>query len=399
MKRMKKTVASILTAVVALSAVGFAGCNEENLKNTLDDVKTSVGDLLNGSEESNAESNTENKPSANEYQGTIVKDGESYEMLSAMAFTATQTTATETETFTPVSVDLKATVEPADANQNVVWSVEFVNSASEWANGKNINEYMQVTQSSSGISTGTVTCLKPFGEQIKITAMSEENADISASCVVDFIQTIEFQSLVYGNDLPINFGGITNVSWDVSSNGIGFGGEQNLSYKYGQSYTIANEVSAVVDLVSPAYYHKGHDVLGWGDTFDEMDKSENEYKDDYFKLYSAKWEDMMTFDDGIRDCGVKSFSNIKNLSFNLAFLRSTFLTAVKNNNFDYLYQYSSGIYGIYEIEEGSLYTLRLTMTESATGLVTEKVSLINVTQFTNNAQVQSISLEKENLSF
>lgn len=399
MKRMKKTIAGVLSILVALSAVGFVGCSENDVKNVFEEVKGTVNELIQGDNESEVE----NKPSVSEYAGTIVKDGESYEMLSAMAFTATEISTTETETFTPVSVDLKATVEPIDANQNVVWSWDFVDTTSEWANGKDINDYMQVTQSSSSVSTGTVICYKPFGEQIKITATSAENADISASCIVDFVQSVKSVALSYGDTLPINLGGVTDVAWEVNPNGIGLGGVENFVVEYYQTYTIANELTAVVDLVSPSYYHNGNALSSWGDTFDPSNKSENEYEDNYFKLYSAKWVDVSLFDDGIRDCGVKSFKNITELQFNHEFLQNTCLSALvsksmSSTEIDYIYQ-TYGIYGTYTVNEGSLYTLRLRMTHSATGEVVEKVSLLNVTNFTNNPIVKSIVLDNVSLKF
>lgn len=392
-KGIKKAGVGILTGIMALSAFAFGGCDFNSVKDTVKDTVNDITDSITGTE------NESVKPS---YDGTVLTAGETYDFGASpkMAFCSavmpmSDETGTETQEFETISVTVKATVLPADANQNVSWHVVFANAESEWATGKTVTDYVEVTPTYEGSTTATLSCKKSFGEQIKLVCTSVENAEISASVTVDFIQTIELQSLTYGDNLPINFGGVTNVAWEVSTNGVGVGGAQSFAYKYSQAYTIANEVTTVVDLVSPNYYHNGNDLLGWGDSFNPSDDSEKEYKDGYFQLYSAKWGVLFAGGD-VRDCGVKSFKNITDLRFDRQFLTDTCLSAreVENSmssDIDYIFQEGS-IYGTYTIEEGSLYTLRLRMTHSATGEVVEKMSLINVTEFTSNAQVASVTL-------
>ena len=89
------------------------------------------------------------------------------------------------------SVTIQATVKPDNAtNKKVVWAVEFVNPASEWATGKAATDYITVTPQSVGSNIATVECLKPFGEQIKITVVSESNAEAKAETTVDFAKRI-----------------------------------------------------------------------------------------------------------------------------------------------------------------------------------------------------------------
>lgn len=399
MKRMKKTVASILTAVVALSAVGFAGCSEEDMKNALNDVKTSVSDFIDGSTESNAEE----KPSVEDYDGTIVQDGETYPMLKAMAFTApqAQATSTETETFTPVSVDLKATVEPSDANQNVVWSVEFVNSSSSWANGKNISEYMQVTQSLSSVSTGTVTCLKPFGEQIKITATSAENADISASCTVDFVQSVKSVSLSYGEDLSINLGGITNVTWEVNYYGIGMGGDRKIAVEYYDDYTIYRPLGERVKLVSPSLYLNGENSTTWGKGI----YSKESYNDGYFVLNGTDCG-LCSHYDTDSDLFDLDYFQIDNSHFNKCKPRtsSSSSSGILLTNIDKISTEDLISNYLCKIDNGYLYTLVLELVDYNSGeqvfpIVYTSLSLINLVGYTNVARVQSISLESDSLTF
>ena len=89
------------------------------------------------------------------------------------------------------SVTIQATIKPDNAtNKKVSWSVSFVNPASKWATGKAVTDYVTVTPQSTGSNIATVECLKPFGEQIKITVTSESNVNAKAECTVDFAKRI-----------------------------------------------------------------------------------------------------------------------------------------------------------------------------------------------------------------
>lgn len=90
------------------------------------------------------------------------------------------------------SVTIQATIKPDNAtNKRVSWSVAFVNPQSTWATGKNVNDYITITPQSAGSNIATIDCLKPFGEQVKITVVSESNRNAKAECVVDFAQRIQ----------------------------------------------------------------------------------------------------------------------------------------------------------------------------------------------------------------
>ena len=90
------------------------------------------------------------------------------------------------------SVTIQATIKPDNAtNKRVSWSVTFVNQQSTWATGKNVNDYITITPQSAGSNIATIDCLKPFGEQVKITVVSESNRNAKAECVVDFAQRIQ----------------------------------------------------------------------------------------------------------------------------------------------------------------------------------------------------------------
>ena len=86
---------------------------------------------------------------------------------------------------------LSATITPSDAdNQTVDWAVAFINPSSSWASGKTVTDYVTITPQSDGSKTATAQCLKAFGEQIKITVTSRENAEAKAECIADYVARI-----------------------------------------------------------------------------------------------------------------------------------------------------------------------------------------------------------------
>ncbi|MCM1368207.1 MAG: hypothetical protein NC184_05325 [Roseburia sp.] len=109
-------------------------------------------------------------------------------MPQTMAFrSAASLSANESDS----TVNLTATVYPEVAgDQYLNWSVEFVNASSTWATGKTASDYVSVTPTSEGSVNATVRCLKPFGEQIKITATSRNNEKAKSECTVDFVKQI-----------------------------------------------------------------------------------------------------------------------------------------------------------------------------------------------------------------
>lgn len=87
---------------------------------------------------------------------------------------------------------LTAHIEPADAdNQRVTWSVAWQNPASEYATGKTVTDYVTVTPESDGSLTATVSCLQDFGEKVVVTVTAEDNAEIKATAVCDYLQRVE----------------------------------------------------------------------------------------------------------------------------------------------------------------------------------------------------------------
>ncbi len=91
-----------------------------------------------------------------------------------------------------ITQTLTAHIEPADAdNQRVTWSVAWQNPASEYATSKTVTDYVTVTPESDGSLTATVSCLQDFGEKVVVTVTAEDNAEIKATAVCDYLQRVE----------------------------------------------------------------------------------------------------------------------------------------------------------------------------------------------------------------
>ena len=151
----------------------------------------------------------------------------------------------ESETLT-----ITATVSPDNSadNTGLDWSMAFKNPSSGWATGKTLSDYMTLTPSgedAAGSKTVSVKCLKPFGEQIVITATSQDNPEVTASCTANFAQRVESATLKFG-DLNVNLGGDTNVKWELNPNGTGVGGATNVTMEKSDVYTLAEEFTYTV---------------------------------------------------------------------------------------------------------------------------------------------------------
>ncbi len=97
---------------------------------------------------------------------------------------------------------LSATIKPnAAVDKTIKWSVAWQNGNSEWANDKNVTDYLTIntdtTQSGENI---TVTCLKDFGEVIEITACSSEDETKKAVCTVDYRKRIKSVNYAFQYD-------------------------------------------------------------------------------------------------------------------------------------------------------------------------------------------------------
>lgn len=178
------------------------------------------------------------KDTVTDENGKNLMDGEYHPLPARMLFTPAPLAASAPKTF---SVNLAVTVTPTTAAAKPLdWVVDFVNADSEWASGKTVTDYVTVTPTVDGAKTATVTCLKAFGEQIKITVTARENPNATASCLLDYKQQLLSYDLSVaqtGKSPTVNVSRKTGkLVADVESDN-----EINFGYSYSKSdvYTVA----------------------------------------------------------------------------------------------------------------------------------------------------------------
>ena len=139
---------------------------------------------------------------------------------------------------------LTATITPDNAtNKAVDWTIVFVNASSEWATGKTVTDYVTVTPTANGALTANVECIKDFGEQIKVTATSRDNADVSANCLVDYAQKLSGVKSTFGSTVLMD--GITQT-FDLTKSGQA---AETWKFDYTTSeYTVADEYTTTVKI-------------------------------------------------------------------------------------------------------------------------------------------------------
>ena len=149
---------------------------------------------------------------------------------------------------------LTATITPSDAeNQEVDWSVEFVEPSSSWASGKSITDYVTVTPTSDGALTATVANLGEFGEQIKVTVTSRDNPEAKAECTVDYVQKIIEPYLTIG-DIEFVNDGVTEVDFEIGTGLYGPGGVIDFGARLSDVYTIEAEIPRITLDVSYTFF-------------------------------------------------------------------------------------------------------------------------------------------------
>ena len=177
--------------------------------------------------------NTLNVENENGFDNT-----KTYAMPKTMAFTAKSLAAAQANGQT-VDVKIKASVSPWDAaNQAVDYSIAW--GVAPTHGKETVTDYVTVTPTVDGAKTATVTCLKAFGEQIKITVTARENPNATASCLLDYKQQLLSYDLSVaqaGKSPTVNVSRKTGkLVADVESDN-----EINFGYSYSKSdvYTVA----------------------------------------------------------------------------------------------------------------------------------------------------------------
>lgn len=156
-----------------------------------------------------------------------------------------------------LSKKLTATVTPASsAAVGFKWSVAFVNPNSTWAQGKTVTDYVTVTKDADNDLKATVTFIKHFSEQIKVTVACRLQESIYATATVDCYKD------VLGVD--INFVGDNSFTVHVSKDAQV---DQPSGYLTGYYYTFT---------ITPTY---GDGTLNGTFALELVDKSGNKWTD------------------------------------------------------------------------------------------------------------------------
>ena len=266
------------------------------------------------------------------------------------------------------TLTITATVSPDNSadNTGLDWSMAFKNPSSAWATGKTLADYMTLTPSGTdvaGSKTVSVKCLKPFGEQIVITATSQDNPEVTATCTADFAQRIESATLKFG-DLSVNLGGDTNVKWELNPNGTGVGGATSVTSSKSDVYTLAEDFTYTVTAES---------------SFTE---------ESYFKLNGTGVT--YTAPGDITESG---------LTFNYSLFDTMHMFILDRFNDFYFYQATASELIPYfsNIENGHVLNIRLTVTGAHSEA--EYTSKIMVVGYTNSSVISDVTFDNSGLVF
>ena len=164
--------------------------------------------------------------------GTVLNDGEIHDMPETIMFSVPRLLRDDVpddDEIYPFNAIIRANVYPANADdQEVDWTVEFVNPNSTFANTHRMSDCLTVTPTYDGSLVARITCEAPFGEQIRITVTSRYNEDATASCLVDFKQqflgyNLSFSQKGHSAIMTVNNTNHTGVfcadfdnEWDIS---------------------------------------------------------------------------------------------------------------------------------------------------------------------------------------
>ena len=158
MKHKTKLLSLILAAVTILTAVFLASCSPDD---------PSILDFRTLETEYVTEDTLSVEPQSNPF----------------ISISASPVTVSVTEKATTLTQTLTATIIPVTAaNKEVDWSVAWADTA----NTRNVTDYLTVTPKSSGSTTATVACFKPFEGNIIITVTTRDSG-FWAQCVVDYV--------------------------------------------------------------------------------------------------------------------------------------------------------------------------------------------------------------------
>lgn len=247
-------IAAFLLVIILLGIIGgaiFVGIKSEGFKNW---------DYFKGEQTEQPE---EEQPSGvTDGEGNELESGTAYAMPTAMVYSIPTAQSSASE-----GITIKATVLPETAiNKNVTWTLSFADDQSEWATGKTVTDYVTVTENETNSREATIVCEKAFAEQILLTAASVADPTKTATCTIDYAQSIVNYTLSFG-DVVCNFGGDTDVTMEIDPNATETpGGLPDEEIEKNAVYTIADEYVVTYSLVGHkfmSYNGNYQGVQGW----------------------------------------------------------------------------------------------------------------------------------------
>ena len=226
-------IAAFLLVIILLGIIGgaiFVGIKSEGFKNW---------DYFKGEQTEQPE---EEQPSGvTDGEGNALESGTAYAMPTAMVYSIPTAQSSASE-----GITITATVLPDTAiNKNVTWTLSFADDQSEWATGKTVTDYVTVTASETNSREATIVCEKAFAEQILLTAASVADPTKTATCTIDYAQSIVGVSAKIGN-IDVVLGGQTEVTINIGDNATDRGGQISVEYTLSETYTIPEEVTTSV---------------------------------------------------------------------------------------------------------------------------------------------------------
>lgn len=226
-------IAAFLLVIILLGVIGgaiFVGVKSEGFKNW---------DYFKGEQTEQPE---EEQPSGvTDGEGNELESGTAYAMPTAMVYSIPTAQSSASE-----GITIKATVLPETAiNKNVTWTLSFADDQSEWATGKTVTDYVTVAENETNSREATIVCEKAFAEQILLTAASVADPSKTATCTIDYAQSIVGVSAKIGN-IDVVLGGQTEVTINIGDNATDRGGQISVEYTLSETYTIPEEVTTSV---------------------------------------------------------------------------------------------------------------------------------------------------------
>lgn len=197
-----------------------------------------------------------------------------------------------------LSKKLTATVTPANVEDVALdWSIAFADADSEWANGKNVTDYVTLTPSEDTLSAN-ISLVAPFGAQIVVRATLRSDADLYAECTVDYLKRVEKIDIGFFN----------------SSSHVYFGSDTtDREYVFGQSSRLVYKMTS--DTANGALGNIGLDITYSVGTY--ATNRESGYPQTYYPLcHVTKIEHSQDYIDALKTTGVfKSDLTVQSLYY------------------------------------------------------------------------------------